>query len=204
LDDDGKIRAAPSPPPPSRSPVTSDSRAALLAKAAALLVDVVAADSDGSFRGDETLLAKALADAGREASESLLRKHLEPQPDEVLIGGVRYRRVLDGADVAGPGGGRCCVGSPFGTLTIARALYREVGQRGVKGATTLGLLEQRAGIINGLTPRMAELATFYDAIVPSRESERLTDLRHHRRDGRSESGLNRSLADSIGVAEPKM
>lgn len=173
--DEGKMRETPDATVVAETPSVGESRAALLAHAAALLVDVVARESDGSFRSDEGALAKALAEAGLEATARLLRRHVGPEPEEVIVDGERYRRVLDGA--AGEGdGGSCRAYSPFGVLSIPRALYREVGQRGVKGSRTIGLLEKRAGIINGTTPRMAELLTFYDAHVPSRESERLMDL----------------------------
>jgi len=140
----------------------------LLQKAAAILVDVVIARGEASFRSQEDALAQALAGAGRLATQGLLERHVEPEPDVVLVDGKRHRKVLvDGS---------ARIGTPFGVISLPRALYRREGQRGVKGATTVGLLEKRAGIIDGMTPRLAELTTYYDASVPSRESEKLMDL----------------------------
>ena len=45
-----------------------------------------------------------------------------------------------------------------------------------RGANGVSLLEKRAGIVEGMTPRMAEIVTYYDSLVPSRESEKLMDL----------------------------
>jgi hypothetical protein len=144
-------------------------RAELLARASGLLLEVVALDTDGTFRGDEDALARALAGTGREATRELLERRKAPEPEQVIIDGKAWRKVLE--DV-----GSCRVVTPFGIIPISRALYREVGQRGVKGATTTGLLEKRAGLIEATTPRMAELAVYYDAVVTSREAEKLMDL----------------------------
>ena len=61
-------------------------------------------------------------------------------------------------------------------ISIPRTLYRCFGERGVKGATMIGLMEERAGIIAGMTPRLAELTTYDEVAIPSRESESLMDL----------------------------
>ena len=140
----------------------------LFAKASQLLLEAVALDSDGTFRGDEQALAEALAETGRGATRRLLEQRKLPEPELVIIDGVQWRKVLEN--------GSCRVVTPFGVIPIPRAIYREVGQRGVKGATTIGLLEKRAGLIDATTPRMAELMVYYDAVVTSREAERLMDL----------------------------
>ena len=143
-------------------------KARLLRSAADLVLKVVALESDGTFRGDEDALARVLAGTGREATSQLLGRRVEPEPDGVVIDGRAYRKVVED--------GSCHVVSPFGVIPVGRALYREVGQRGVQGATTIGLLEKRAGLIADMTPRMAEIAVYYDAIVTSREAEKLMDL----------------------------
>lgn len=145
-----------------------EQKAKLFAQASELLLRAVALDSDGTFRGDEDALAAALAGTGREATRRLLEQCKLPEPKQVIIEGVRWCKVLEN--------GSCRVVTPFGVIPIQRALYREVGQRGVKGATTVGLLEKRAGLIDATTPRMAELAVYYDAVVTSREAEKLMDL----------------------------
>jgi hypothetical protein len=144
-------------------------RAKLLARASGLMLEIVALDTDGTFRGDEDALARALAGTGRETTRELLERRKMPEPEQVIIDGKAWRKVLE--DV-----GSCRVVTPFGIIPISRALYREVGQRGVKGATTAGLLEKRAGLIESTTPRMAELTVYYDAVVTSREAEKLMDL----------------------------
>jgi hypothetical protein len=145
-----------------------EAKAELLASASELLLKVVALDSDGTFRGDEDALAQALAGAGKQATRRLLERRREPEPEKVIVDGKVWRKVLED--------GSCRVVSPFGVIPIPRALYREEGQRGVKGAMTMGLLEKRAGLIEATTPRMAELAVYYDAVVTSREAEKLMDL----------------------------
>ena len=140
----------------------------LLDKAAAILIDIVDGRAASSFRCQEQALADVLAAAGRRVTRELLERYAHPQPEVVIVDGERHRQVL--AD------GHARVGTPFGPISIPRALYRREGERGVKGATTIGLLEKRAGIIDGMTPRLAELTCYYDASVPSRESEKLMDL----------------------------
>lgn len=143
---------------------------ALILKAADILMEFIDKETRDSFRTQENALAHGLAHTGREVTRRLLQRLVEPQPEEVLFNGKRYRKVLSEAE------GSCRVSAPHGLIPIKRALYREVGQRGVKGATTIGLLELRAGIIEGATPRMAEIMAYYDAVVTSRESEKLMDL----------------------------
>jgi hypothetical protein len=147
---------------------TVERRAELLARAADLVLEAVELESDGTFRGDEDGLARALAGTGRQATAQLLKRRVGPEPEEVIVDGKAYRKVLER--------GSCHVVTPFGIVPIPRALYREVGQRGVQGATTIGLLEKRAGLIADATPRMAEIAVYYDAVVTSREAEKLMDL----------------------------
>lgn len=143
-------------------------RSALIEKATKILLEIVKVDDCEKFRLEEDSLAQGLAEIGLESTRKLLQRYVEPQPDEILINGKRYKKVVE---ISG-----CRVCTPFGTLTVPRGLYREEGQRGVKGVNTVGLLELRAGIIEGATPRMAEIITYYDAAVPSREAEKLMDL----------------------------
>jgi hypothetical protein len=145
-----------------------ESRRALIGRAALILLEVVRSGANGSFRAEETALGTALAETGLEVTRRLLEGHVEPQPDEVLIDGERYRLVR-------ARGSSCRVCTPFGVLSIPRQLYSRTGsQEG--DVARIGLLEKRAGIIHGTTPRLAELITYYDAITPSREGEKLMDL----------------------------
>jgi hypothetical protein len=153
---------------PSNEHDIAGQKAKLFTQASELLLQAVALDSDGTFRGDEDALARALAGTGKEGTRRLLEQRKMPEPEQVIIDGAQWRKVLED--------GSCRVVTPFGVIPIPRALYRKVGQRGVKGATTIGLLEKRAGLIDATTPRMAELAVYYDAVVTSREAEKLMDL----------------------------
>lgn len=140
----------------------------LMGKAVDAMFAIVERGDRGSFRSREDALAQVLVDAGREVTRQLLSSQVEPQPEEVVVDGEQYRMVLEE--------GSCRVCTPFGVVSVPRARYRRMGQRGTKGTTTIGLVEKRAGIIEGATPRMAEIISYYDACVPSRESERLLDL----------------------------
>lgn len=145
-----------------------DEQRILVEKAAGLVLEVVRSFQSERFRSEEEALAFALSEVGQVATRKLLEAYVGPEPERAKVDGVVYRRVLENASAR--------IQTPFGLISIRRARYRREGERGIKGATTIGLLEKRAGLLDGMTPRMAELTTSFDASVPSRESERLMDL----------------------------
>lgn len=167
--------------------VESAFRKGLIAKAAAAVLEVVAASAKEKFREQEDVLAEALSDTGLAATRAMIEKQVEPQPLRVLIDGEPHGKAT-GDD----SGTSCRIGTPYGGLSIPRALYEPENERpdgDDEKHKTIGLLEKRIGAINGLTPRMAEIVAFSDAIAPSREIERLLGLAGVR--GPKRAGLER-------------
>ena len=106
------------------SPICEEHRTSLLKKAKDAILDLIESHRKAGFRSQEDALADVLAEVGQEVTKHLLFDLVDPQPRDVMIDGVPYRRVLDK-------GGSCLVSSPFGKFSVPRALYRKGGQRGV-------------------------------------------------------------------------
>jgi len=101
-----------------------------------------------------------LTDTGLAVLTQQIARYTELEPEHIVMDGVPHRKVVDESGLP--------ITTPYGSIKVDRALYRKVGQRGVKGVQSVGALERHLGLINKQTPRMARMTARFEAEVPSR------------------------------------